>query len=462
MKKLFIFITVAALASCTGKGPANVSTLSGKVNNNPNNFVLLTEGRTADTITLGEDGNFSFTKEIEKPGSYYLQANKKYAIIYLEPGKNLEINFDATAFDSTLTFAGDLALENKYNVKINKLNREIAAKSRTMYVASPEEYHEAVTADRQAREKLMADFMESNPGMSKNFIESEKMSYEFLYYGSLLNFETYHKYYAKVDTFELPADWYSFMDNIDLNNEKYLDIPACMNVVSGIVDKKIEESTDLGDDAWGTPALLTAQFDWITKNITNPAVADHFMYSYLTSVVDYTGPSGIENFIDIYNEKSNNTKNIEELAKKVEEWAPLAPGMPAPEFTLPDINGNEVSLADFKGKYVYIDFWATWCGPCKIEIPALAKLVKQYSDKNIVIMSISVDRDKQAWVDMLTRDKPEWLQLHDGIMMNDNYLVKFIPTFVLIDRDGNILNPRAPRPSSGEKLTSLLDSLEGI
>jgi hypothetical protein len=63
---------------------------------------------------------------------------------------------------------------------------------------------------------------------------------------------------------------------------------------------------------------------------------------------------------------------------------------------------------------------------------------------------------------MVTEDKPQWLQLHDGINMNDDYLVKFIPTFVLIDREGNILDPRAPRPSSGDVLTNLFDSLEGI
>jgi len=89
-------------------------------------------------------------------------------------------------------------------------------------------------------------------------------------------------------------------------------------------------------------------------------------------------------------------------------------------------------------------------------------MAKDYADKNIEIISISVDQDKQAWIDMVTEDKPGWLQLHDGINMNDEYLVKYIPTFVLIDREGKILNVRAPRPSSGEKLTDLLNSLEGI
>ena len=462
MKKIFFLFAAVTLFSCSGNKTVNESTISGTILNNPEAYVLLTEANNADTINLAADGTFSFTKTLDRGGNYYLQANRKFAIIYLEPGKNIGVSFDATAFDSTLTFSGDLVAENNYNRSINVLNRQISRKSRELYALSPSEYLDGVTADRLSRENLLKEFMAENPGVSENFINSEMTGYEFMYYGSLLNFETYHKYYAETETVELPDDWYAFMDNIDINNAEFINIPACLNVISGIIEKKINESATLGDDAWGTPELLEAQFNWIAENITNPVVAEYFMNSYVTQVVDYQGPAGIEKYIDIYKEKSVNEENKSALAEKLIEWAPLTPGNMAPAFTLPDINGEEVSLSDFEGKYVYIDFWATWCGPCKVEIPVLAELAKEYRDKNIVIMSISVDRDKQAWIDMVTEEKPAWLQLHDGIMMNDNYLVKYIPTFVLIDREGKILNARAPRPSSGDVLTSLFDSLEGI
>ncbi|MEZ4999847.1 MAG: TlpA disulfide reductase family protein [Bacteroidales bacterium] len=462
MKKLIFLIATVTLFSCSGKKPANESTVSGTILNNPTEFVLLTQANNADTIKLSADDSFTFTKTLERPGNYYLQANRKFAVLYLEPGKNLSVSVDAAEFDSTLTFSGDLIAENNYNRKINILNREISRKSRELYGLEPALYLEGITADRQARENMLKEFMAENEEISENFINSEMTGYEFMYYGSLLNFEAYHKYYAGVESVVLPDDWYGFIDNIDLNKSEYLYIPACLNVTAGIVDKKINESVQLGDDAWGTPELLEAQFAWIEANITEPLVAEHFMNSYLTQVIDYQGPSGIEKCIETYNGKSTNEKNKSVLAEKVAEWAPLTPGNDAPGFTLPDINGNEVSLSDFAGKYVYIDFWATWCGPCKVEIPVLAQLAEDYRDKNIVIMSISVDRDKQAWIDMVTKDKPAWLQLHDSIMMNDQYLVRYIPSFILIDREGKILNPRAPRPSSGEVLTSLLDSLEGI
>lgn len=462
MKKIIFLLSLVALAACGKKSPVNESRISGTVLNSPTEYILLSQMRDVDTIMLNEDGSFSFVKQIEKAGNFYIQSNKKLVPLFLEPGRNIEISFDALDLDNTLVYEGDLASEGKYTQIIDKLNRESNRKSREMYLAEPDSFLILITADRQGKETLLKDFMAENPGLSDNFINREMMGYEFTYYLMLMNFEQAHKYYAKKEEVVLTDDWYSFMENIDLNNADYLDIPACLNVVSTIIDKKINETAALGDEAWGTAELLSAQSDWLTANITNQQVKEHFLYTYITAIVDYRGPAGIEKEIDIYNQMAVNENNKSVLADKVAEWAPLAPGNMAPAFTLPDINGNEVSLSDFAGKYVYIDFWATWCGPCKIEIPVLETLYEDYKDKNIVIMSISVDRDKQAWIDMVTRDKPQWLQLHDSINMNDNYLVKFIPTFVLIDREGKIIDVRAPRPSSGEQLTNLFDSLEGI
>jgi thiol-disulfide isomerase/thioredoxin len=380
----------------------------------------------------------------------------------MEPGSSLEVTFDVNDPESTRTFIGDTESESEYCNKIDKASREMNQAIREAYKLEPGEFRTSILADKQKKEEMLNSLISGNQGISQKFIENEKTAYEFTTYSLLMTYEQAHKYYAGVETVELPADWYSFMDNVDVNNETYLKIPESANVISSIVDKKITESSDLGDDAWGTAALLEEQFNWIDNNITNPVVADHFMNSYISSILDFNGPAGIEEYIDRYNQVSVNEEKKSVLASKVADWQPIMPGMDAPVFNLPDLEGNMVSLKDFAGKYVYIDFWATWCGPCKIEIPVLGQLAEDYADKNIEIISISVDRDKQAWIDMVTEDKPNWLQLHDGVNLNDEYLVRYIPTFVLIDRDGKILDPRAPRPSSGLELTNLFDSLEGI
>lgn len=133
--------------------------------------------------------------------------------------------------------------------------------------------------------------------------------------------------------------------------------------------------------------------------------------------------------------------------------------------------GGTTSLSDLKGKYVYVDVWATWCGPCKREIPSLKEVEKKYHGKNIEFVSISVDDARRsgsdekahaAWKKMVAEKELGGIQLFsDKAWQSDfvrNYKINGIPRFILIDPDGNIVSPDAPRPSSA-KLIELFDTL---
>ena len=130
-------------------------------------------------------------------------------------------------------------------------------------------------------------------------------------------------------------------------------------------------------------------------------------------------------------------------------------------FSYPDINGKTVSLADLKGKYIYIDVWATWCGPCRGELPALKELEEKYAGKDIHFVSLSCDKNKKAWENMVTKDQLKGIQLHMGTdrTFMDAYLINGIPRFILLDRDGKIISANMTRPSdpkTAEKFNELL------
>lgn len=126
--------------------------------------------------------------------------------------------------------------------------------------------------------------------------------------------------------------------------------------------------------------------------------------------------------------------------------------------------GGTTHFSDLAGKYVYIDVWATWCGPCKAEIPFLKEVEAAYHDKNIHFVSISIDKaeDHQKWVDMVNDKELGGIQLFADNDWNSkfvtDYYIKGIPRFLLIDPNGNVVSPDAPRPSD-PKLKELLNGL---
>lgn len=133
-------------------------------------------------------------------------------------------------------------------------------------------------------------------------------------------------------------------------------------------------------------------------------------------------------------------------------------GKPAPAFTLQSITGATHSLADYKGKVVYLDLWASWCAPCRAETPKLKTLYEKYkNDDRIAFLSIAVVDHPDKWRKAVEDDKPTWTQLIDKEnMVADAYFSNLIPKFVLIDKQGNIVNADAPRPGSGKEIERLL------
>lgn len=146
-------------------------------------------------------------------------------------------------------------------------------------------------------------------------------------------------------------------------------------------------------------------------------------------------------------------------------------GMPSPTFTnYENAKGGKKSLADFKGKFVYIDIWATWCGPCIREIPSLQSIEKEYSNKKIAFVSISTDEPRKSggsweaaqekWKTFVKEREMSGIQLWAGkdLSFQQAYMINSIPRFILLDTKGNIVDANAPRPSD-PRLKSLFTEL---
>jgi peroxiredoxin len=118
-------------------------------------------------------------------------------------------------------------------------------------------------------------------------------------------------------------------------------------------------------------------------------------------------------------------------------------GKQAPELSLPDINGNEIKLSSYKGKYVLVDFWASWCLPCRKENPNVVHAYNKYKDKNFTIFGVSLDKEKEDWLEAIQRDKLSWTHVSDlqewKSVAVSAYGVSAIPFNVLVDPGGTVI-----------------------
>ena len=119
----------------------------------------------------------------------------------------------------------------------------------------------------------------------------------------------------------------------------------------------------------------------------------------------------------------------------------LQPGQPAPDFTLDDLNGQPVSLNQFKGKAIFIDFWASWCGPCIVDLPALRKIKAEMVEQPVVFLNISLDDDEEAWRKAVAKHEIKGVHLRAAGWSADvakAYSISSLPSYYVVDAQGRI------------------------
>ncbi len=177
----------------------------------------------------------------------------------------------------------------------------------------------------------------------------------------------------------------------------------------------------------------------------------------MEGVLSVGGDPNLVEMFSTYKSITTNTAAVEELTPIYNSLTELGPGVMAMNFETQDVNGNTVNFLDVigQGKVTYIDFWATWCGPCCMEIPYLEKLVEKYKDnENLEFISVSLDAKVEKWHAKLDNDKPSWRQYIIPDNFNSDFAKKYnitaIPRFMVFGKDGKIIDISAMRPSSEE------------
>ena len=201
----------------------------------------------------------------------------------------------------------------------------------------------------------------------------------------------------------------------------------------------------------------------INQKVKSTKVKEKLLYGAARYGISYT--KNLQDYYDIFMAGSSSEEHTKDITSKYNKIIKLYKGQPSPKFVnYENYKGGTTSLDDLKGKFVYIDVWATWCGPCKREIPYLKEVEKKYHEKNVTFVSLSVDSqtDYNKWRTMIEEKELGGVQiLADNSSKSEfykEYGIMGIPRFILIDPEGNIVDANAPKPSSAD-LIKLFDEL---
>lgn len=449
MKKLIILCLAISLVACKEDPRIEYVLLSGKIENPTSKVVTIYNGRDkVKEMTLTDNGTFSDTLRIQ-PGYYSVNHGRESSSLYLTPGYNLNMNLNTNEFDETISYSGDGAENNNYLAAKYLANENANLDYAKIFALEEAEF--LATMDDLKNDKLK--LLNNTLGLSEAFKIQEKKSIEYEYFSDLQNYWSYHYYYAKKEDFTPSEDFIKKFSTIDfINQEDYASLDSYKQLVQSYYSNKISKSDN--------PSEI---FDDLNKNGFTELKED------LANSLRYNiGPSNEHNEA-YYNgliAMSNDEKFKEDITTKYIKVKKLAKGMPSPEFVeYENHKGGTTSLDELKGKYVYVDVWATWCGPCIREIPSLKEVEKQFHDKNIAFVSTSIDKakDHNTWVEMVKSKELGGIQLMADNDWNSqfvkDYAIEGIPRFILIDPNGNIVSADAPRPSD-PKLVKMFEELK--
>ncbi|MGY8934242.1 MAG: TlpA family protein disulfide reductase [Flavobacteriales bacterium] len=443
MKNLLLLLVTISILSCQKKVKPTHVIFTGSIENSNSNSAKISGNGFEKVIEITENGSFSDTLKIDKEGYYSLRIGRESTPVYLIQGANVGLTLNTKEFDESLVYTGDIAAENNYLAAKYLLSEKEMAFDK-VYSLPEDEF----IIELNKINSSYSDLLNSSTEVTKGFIKNETKELEYAHINNIENYEEYYQYLTKDTSFKASESLYNSYKEFNFaDTDAFENSSAYKTLLTSYYARIAKDAFSNSDKD-----IALAYLETVDHKFPNGAIKDELMFNYLR--YGMKANNNLEDVYNLYKASNQNTENLSEVTNSYKTLSNLRPGKASPSFDYENFKGGKTSLEDLKGKVVYVDVWATWCGPCLREIPALKILEADYHNKNIAFVSLSIDekKDYNKWRTMITEKNLDGIQL-----MADNdwkskfvidYGIKGIPRFIIIDTKGNIVNSDAPRPSN--------------
>lgn len=419
-----------------------------------------------DTLLLGKstldsNGFGVIETTIEKPVFGHIYVQDKYIPLYLKAGDEFVLGEDTSKTGDGIKLTGDGSPVNGFLKNTQKMARNHQNyKGKVIWQIEPAEFASSFKLYQNELNKEL-EKLKKEEGVVAKELDLMKKKVGMLLYAYQQQYANNH-YSYDMDDPGIPADLKEVITTLpvdsvlfEMNMYEYGEILSSY-LLSGIhgplgklTDKMDQDSLD---GHW-----LELSDNFIQKMTVDPFLKKHFRAANINYWVrmESLSPEIAKLREDFYK-----TPVLPVYRKTLDQsfakWEELGPGKQAPDFDGKTPDGKTISLSSLKGKLVYVDVWATWCGPCREEFPESKKLVKEFEGNNdVVFLYVSLDKNVDAWKKMLKDGTvPPGSHINQ---QNDSpgslwgkYLLWGIPRYIMVNKDGTMLKAHAPRPSSGK------------
>ena len=443
---IFLLLLLAAVSMRAADGITVRFDVSNAVLNN----VVLVYHQSVNEFPLA-DGKA--TARLDGMDALYAKVfyGEKSRDIYLQSGDDMTIAFDANDFDNTFAVKGGNEKAIDYLGKIQLVNLPDES-----YALPWAQFKKAIEGKMSTMKRLLKV---RKFAASDKFQKMEEGRITYFYANAFLMYPVSHLYLTQDTTMTLGDDYYATLRQYVKEDADLADVDEYRNYMI--------ETSHVLDEAGKHirqyyPKVL-AEMNYIGEHFDNEKVRESLIHHLAFTYVEGNGTDNIADLQNIYYTYVASPYLNALFKQACAKWDKAAVGKPSPDFKGVDVNGKQMSLKDFRGKYVYIDMWATWCGPCQKELPYLKKLEEKYTGRNITFVGLSIDADKAKWEARVKSGELCGTQLYigKGSRFQADYRISGIPRFILLDPNGRIINPDMTRPSS-EDTEKILNAQQGL